>query len=291
MSMVTKNEKIVVKTIEQQFQNPNINVHLHFWSSGATEYHSHEFFELFLITEGKIRHKYNGETTLLSQNTLGVVVPGKPHQFLSYESQPAVHCNLRLTPTLFQTLCSVINPSLYELLLSQNGLIKYKLTAQEMEHILHYISTAQFTFDHVSDENYASVATVVAATFLLYLNTSLKTQQVYPKWFSAFLNKLNSVDAFSKPLSVLYKESGYSQTALNAYFKKYMGKTLVSYMIERKINYACNLLNTTDYSVLQIALMASFNNLSNFNSNFKKIIGMTPTQYRQKKLLSPRTKA
>ena len=281
MSNISKDKKIEVKTIANQFKDHKINIHLHFWQNGRTDKHSHEFFEVFLITKGKCQHIHNDMASILSENTLCLVKPGEIHQFLPVNGIEAVHCNVRVTPSLFQTLCAIVNPTLYDLLLNQTELVKCKLNNQEMEYTLHHISTAHFTFDHVSGEEYSSIATVLMTTFLLYFHLSLKSKQLYPKWFSKFLNTLNSVDSFSKPLSQLYKESGYSQTALNAYFKQYMGKTLVAYMIERRINYACNLLKTTDYSILQISLMASFNNLSNFNATFKKIIGETPTQYRQ----------
>ena len=57
-------------------------------------------------------------------------------------------------------------------------------------------------------------------------------------------------------------------------------------MIELKINYACSLLRSTNFTVLEIAMMASFNNLSNFNMTFKKITGKTPSEYKKQYHLS-----
>ena len=67
---------------------------------------------------------------------------------------------------------------------------------------------------------------------------------------------------------------------LNAYFHQYMGCTLVAYLTKFRLNYACNLLKYSNYSVLQIAEMSSYNNLSHFNHTFKKYVGCSPKDYR-----------
>ena len=123
---------------------------------------------------------------------------------------------------------------------------------------------------------------MILTNFLLSLHHSLKVVSTYPKWFRSFLDELNSPQTFALPLSELYALSGYYQTRLNTYFKQFTGTTLVAYMTKLKISYACNLLQTTSYTVLQISLMASFNTLCHFNYVFKKTVGLTPTQYRQK---------
>jgi AraC-like DNA-binding protein len=61
-----------------------------------------------------------------------------------------------------------------------------------------------------------------------------------------------------------------------------MGTTLVQYMVKQKINYACNLLRTTEHTVIRIAAMASFGTLGYFNTVFKRVMGISPTQYRRR---------
>ena len=45
---------------------------------------------------------------------------------------------------------------------------------------------------------------------------------------------------------------------------------------------AAELLQHSNLSVLEISSQAGFNNLSNFNRQFKKYYQMTPSQYRKK---------
>ena len=64
------------------------------------------------------------------------------------------------------------------------------------------------------------------------------------------------------------------------WFKKMTGTTFAAYLNERRLATAAELLRTTDDTVLTIAGQVGFDNLSNFNSQFKARFGMTPRQYR-----------
>jgi AraC-like DNA-binding protein len=53
-----------------------------------------------------------------------------------------------------------------------------------------------------------------------------------------------------------------------------------------RIRNACQTLAETDQSILEIALASGFQNLANFNRQFRKTTGMPPREYR--KLRNPR---
>lgn len=69
-------------------------------------------------------------------------------------------------------------------------------------------------------------------------------------------------------------------------FQKYVGLSTIEYLSHFRINKACKLLINTKKSVLEIAFNCGFRNISNFNRQFKKIIGYSPTEYRKKALYS-----
>jgi len=57
------------------------------------------------------------------------------------------------------------------------------------------------------------------------------------------------------------------------------------YINQHRVEASCQLLlEQTDESIADIALLVGFGSLSVFNTNFKKIVGKTPTQYRQQGL-------
>ncbi len=63
------------------------------------------------------------------------------------------------------------------------------------------------------------------------------------------------------------------------YFKTRTLKTFWQFLLEVRIGYACKLLIEDDMSISQICYSCGFNNLSNFNRQFKAITQMTPSQY------------
>ena len=64
-------------------------------------------------------------------------------------------------------------------------------------------------------------------------------------------------------------------------FKDYTGKTVVAYLVERRIQAAIWKLREDNEKILSIALGCGFNDLAYFNRVFKKITAMTPSQYRR----------
>ena len=79
-----------------------------------------------------------------------------------------------------------------------------------------------------------------------------------------------------------------SPQAFSRFFKQGMGKSYVAYVNELKISKACRALIESDATITEIAFASGFNNLSNFNEQFRHLKMMTPRDYRQKALASAR---
>lgn len=73
---------------------------------------------------------------------------------------------------------------------------------------------------------------------------------------------------------------GISESYLRVRFKHDVGKSVVEYINEQKIEEAKLLLRYTDYSLLEISESLSFSSQSYFTTVFKKICGKTPIEYK-----------
>ena len=73
-----------------------------------------------------------------------------------------------------------------------------------------------------------------------------------------------------------------SVSAFCRYFKLRTRSTFARFINEIRISSACRQLIETDDSVSEICYRTGFNNVSNFNRQFKMITGYTPTQYLSK---------
>lgn len=83
-------------------------------------------------------------------------------------------------------------------------------------------------------------------------------------------------------LHELAKEINYNYVYLSQLFLKVIGISYTEYVCRYRINESCYLLMNTNHTVLDIACECGFDCLRSFNRNFKSIMGITPTEYRNR---------
>lgn len=72
-----------------------------------------------------------------------------------------------------------------------------------------------------------------------------------------------------------------SATALKTHFKGVFGQSIASYMKEFRIRQAAELLLSTDRSIAETAQSVGYESQSKFTAEFKKIMHVTPAEYRK----------
>ncbi len=77
---------------------------------------------------------------------------------------------------------------------------------------------------------------------------------------------------------------GMSASYFSKFFKKYMGINFITYVTDRKIEAAKDMLENTDRPVINIAYDLSYSETNYFSKTFKKKVGVTPTEYREQHL-------
>jgi AraC-like DNA-binding protein len=70
-----------------------------------------------------------------------------------------------------------------------------------------------------------------------------------------------------------------TETSFCRYFKRSTNKSFIQYVNEIRVGYACKLLLKEKYTIAQVAFNSGFENISNFNKQFKKIKRLTPRQF------------
>lgn len=72
-----------------------------------------------------------------------------------------------------------------------------------------------------------------------------------------------------------------SEAQLRRKFKEYLNMSPVEYLTMVRIQKACELLNSTNYPMTEVALRVGYQDVSSFNRNFQKIMGVSPYQYKK----------
>ena len=92
------------------------------------------------------------------------------------------------------------------------------------------------------------------------------------------------INHFTEPIRLedVAAKAHLTPIAFCRYFKKRTGKTFSTFLNELRVEHAKSLLAENKNKISNIANESGFNNLSNFNEQFKKVTGFTPRDYRER---------
>ncbi len=76
--------------------------------------------------------------------------------------------------------------------------------------------------------------------------------------------------------------SGYTPSGFSRAFKRETGTSFIRYLHGIRLNRACELLIANDAHVTEICFEVGFNNLANFNRQFRAHKGMSPSEFRRR---------
>ncbi len=87
---------------------------------------------------------------------------------------------------------------------------------------------------------------------------------------------------YAKPITLkdVAEVACMSESAFSRFFKSETGKNISNYIIDMRIAKACRELVDTNKTISEICFSTGFNNISNFNRQFKKIKGRSPKDFR-----------
>ncbi|MEY8463652.1 AraC family transcriptional regulator [Streptococcus merionis] len=133
-----------------------------------------------------------------------------------------------------------------------------------------------------------------------FIYTAYKHNYVRQKMTDDFYRKNEKIRAiiefiqrnYTRPLTIaeLAEQANYSETHFMTFFKSQTGTSAMDFVIQHRLHMATQELKHSVKPVLRIAEEVGFNNLSNFNRQFRKYYQQTPSQYRKAKRLKATNK-
>ena len=102
-------------------------------------------------------------------------------------------------------------------------------------------------------------------------NENRRLDKIYEYVFENFNDNIHASDVANI--------AGMNRSAFSRFFKKVHRKSFTKYLNEIRVGYACKLLLENKESITAIAYLSGFNNISNFNRQFRNIHGKSPSSY------------
>ena len=284
-----------MKPLYQDLPFP-IDSHIHYYIEDLPHFivpwHYHPAIEIMYITRG-IGTRFVGDCIeQYEEGDVCMIGPNLPHEWRNDDAYFDKESGLRATCICLFFKREIFDPNFIRLPEMNNirDLIErsrrgLKFTGNSKLEITRFIRSS------VNDVGVRKV------TNLLTLLELMATSTEYELLASVgFTNSVNSEDfeRFNKVYKFLVKNFatsirleevstlvGLTPTAFCRYFKERTKKTFVEYLNEMRIGYSKKLLLENKMKISTISGEVVFPNLSNFISQFKKVTGMSPSQFQK----------
>lgn len=284
-----------MKPLYQDLPFP-IDSHIHYYIEDLPHFivpwHYHPAIEIMYITRG-IGTRFVGDCIeQYEEGDVCMIGPNLPHEWRNDDAYFDKESGLRATCICLFFKREIFDPNFIRLPEMNNirDLIErsrrgLKFTGNSKLEITRFIRSS------VNDVGVRKV------TNLLTLLELMATSTEYELLASVgFTNSVNSEDfeRFNKVYKFLVKNfatsirleevstlAGLTPTAFCRYFKERTKKTFVEYLNEMRIGYSKKLLLENKMKISTISGEVGFPNLSNFISQFKKVTGMSPSQFQK----------
>ena len=232
---------------------------------GNSSTHVHEFFEIEYIIDGSGICKIDGVEYPIRAGTLFLLDPSNTHEIISADAQ--------LINIMFK--CEYEN-EFFLLPALRSPMIE--LTEHDSLLISALLSEIISVFE--KDIDFAR----------LLLQCVIKKLKAYPRadtpaklpYIQHTLLYITENFRHGITLESTAAHLNLCPTYLSELFAKQMGVTFKSYLDNVRFSYAKNLLSFTDLPICDVHKYAGFADYANFSRRFKKMFGMTPTEYRKK---------
>lgn len=102
-----------------------------------------------------------------------------------------------------------------------------------------------------------------------------------PPTVAAALSLMDAAHGADLDLATVAGQAGLTPQTFSRQFKRQTGHTFASYLVLVRVYAACALLTQTHRPITDICFDVGFNTIANFNRQFLKICGRTPSEYRR----------
>ncbi len=241
--------------------------------------HNHNYYEYFVIVSGEIIHEVNNEVQYLHSGDLVLVRPNDYHRYNTEKTSGCNIINVSFKKEHFESIKNYFNNPLIDKLITDPMPPHIYLNAQRLSSLKRKHNTLNL-YSEKSDLT-VWLKNLLADVFSYFLiEYDRQSQSDSKKLLQPALLQMNTPENIEEGLPALLRTSGFSHGHLCRIMKKEFNTTPIKYITDLRLQYAANLLTTTDYDILSISVRLGFSSLSYFITIFKKKYGMPPSKYR-----------
>ena len=237
--------------------------------------HSHDFIELFYIVQGEGSFIVSNQEYQVEKNDLVIINPNVNHTEKSSDDDSMEYITLGFDGVSFSKKDSDL----------KENIIIYQDDRVEILFLIRFLLDELKKDDH----QVFYIGQNILEMIILKLNQyqTIQVQVSSSKKINSTIYEVKKyIDLnYSDPISLddLAKFSHLNKYYLSHSFKEETGVSPIQYLNETRIKNAKILLESSNYSISEVARFTGFSSQSFFSQRFKEITNFSPSQYRESK--------
>ena len=231
-----------------------------------------------LMDKGKSRAIVEGKEYQLQAPCLAVVMPNQTYCLLEASDDLEVRAIIMSNNFTLNLMSSSLNK-----MISDNPVIDISsdiVSFNTYYNVLLHTVRSSFKSSHLESAKHLTMSMLYFyARKLEHLEKDKKKREIV---FDRFCDDVRKFYKINRSIPFYSGRLAVSSKYLNDIVKEKTGITANEYIDRQTIIECKALLSSTDMSILKISLMMHFPSYSVFGKFFKRMTGMTPTEYREK---------
>lgn len=257
--------------------------------------HAHEFAEIVIITAGRGVHVTGTESYPLSAGDAFVIGGSRKHDYHSMERLCLVNILFQPEKLNLRTYDLRTLPGYHALFTLEpawrqrhqfNG--RLRLTPQELSVVMAFVDKLEEEL-RTRPAGFKFMATASFMQIVGYLSRCFaKAKNPDSRALLRIGEAISHLEAnYQEPIDLdrLAAIAHMSKRNFMRSFQAAMGSSPIAHLIQLRVNRAASLLRRTDHSVTEIAFQVGFSDSNYFTRQFRKLLGVTPREYRQQHAL------
>lgn len=252
--------------------------------------HTHEWLEIVVIHEGHGTFFIDQTFYDIQENDLIIIPSNTIHRAIPDKDNTLTSTAVFFSPALLNH-SSFGNSFLYLKIFEESKKeknYKYTLEPKHLSHLNDYIDTLMKEVETEGPDQSNAILLWLHIT-LLHLNRNCLTRQLDeakssfgPEWFKESLIYIDQHLDAKIDLNFLSKRFSVSAAHFSRVFKQLIGINVTDYIAMKRIGLAKDLLSNYDEKISTVAEQSGFTSMPHFFRTFKKLVQMTPSEYRKK---------
>lgn len=246
--------------------------------------HTHDYYELFLVEQGRTRHWINGVEETLETGDMVFIRPADIHAF---QADPQTGCRIMNVMFSAQTANHIVtrygDDFAGRMFWSDGDLpVTVRMNGAQRERAINLIQSMRST-----RRSLARIEHFLLSVMTHVLDEAATIHDRAPTWLVTACQEARRPEIFRRGAAGFVASAGRGHEHVCRQARRFLGVSPTEYVNRIRMQHAAMLLAGTRQTMQEVAQDCGIENLSHFHRLFREIYGTTPRHYRQRRKRDP----